>query len=780
MTDEGAAVQMRRIVVVGWLVAAWTWAARADEGTWRLWYERPATLDARGWECASLPVGNGWFGVSVFGGVARERLQFTEPTFLTRRPHRSGRLPGNLPDTLDAWIETGHGGTPTNYVRWLDLEDACAGVAYTSGGVRYTRECFASYPDRVFALRLSADRSGALAFVLRAEIPFPEPFASDGGRSPFGRRGTVCAAGNRIDVREESEAFGCRLFARFQVETDGAVVAAADTLSVTGATTAAVYFSVGTNYRLCSETFQVGRAVGTLDEAAVCGRLTAAARKGYAALRAVHVADYRALSGRSELRLAHDSADARLATDVLRARRARTSVYLHQLYWRYGKYLLVSASRPGTLPASLQGVWAGPLKETPWGSGYWYNINVQMNYWPAFVCNLAECFQAFADFNAAWQPTTRPAAIDYLRRHVPARAPASDEAPDLWSVGTSVYPYEVEGAPGGHSGPGTLGLTTRLYGDWWAFTRDRAALETYIWPTLRGAGEFLRRCVVETNGLWLAAFSASPEQRIQADQTRWGAPGTYFHGIGCAFDQQMLYENARDLVAVAAVLGRADDPVVRAVKAQMEKYDPVCVGASGQVKEFREETAYGDIGERHHRHISQLCGLMPGTQITAATPTALAAARRTLDLRGDKSTGWALAHRLCAWARVGDGARAYRLLGTLLATRTNDNLWDMHPPFQIDGNLGATAGIAEMLLQSHETTPDGRTLIRLLPALPSAWGTEGAVRGLCARGGYTVSFAWRDGRVVPSSVCVVGKPDSPGYVLSDGVSATSHVKGTCP
>ena len=737
----------------------------------RLWYDRPAPLDAHGWEQESLPLGNGWFGVSVFGGVARERLTFTEPTFLTRRPHRSGSFPGNLPDTLDAWIETAHV-APTNYVRWLDLENALAGVAYTAGGVRFTRECFASYPDRVFALRLSSDRAGALAFTLRGEIPFPEPFAADGGDGPFGRRGTVTAAGNRIDVREEAEAFGCRLFAQFRVETDGAVAVVSNALAVTRATSAVVLFAVGTNYRLCPEAFRAERAVGTLDEAAIVARLDAAARKGYAALRAAHVADYRALAGCSEIHLAHDPADAALPTDVLRAQKARTSAYLHQLYWRYGKYLLVSASRPGTLPASLQGVWAGPLKETPWGSGYWYNINVQMNYWPAFRCNLAECFQALAAFNAAWQPATRAAAVDYLRRHVPANAPKPDEAPGLWSVGTAVYPYTVEGAPGGHSGPGTLGLTTKLYGDWWAFTRDRTALEAYIWPTLRGAAAFLQRCVVETNGLWLAAFSASPEQRVQRGQERWGVPGAYFHGLGCAFDQQMIYENARDLIAVAAELGRTDDPVVQTAQAQLSKYDPVVLGASGQIKEFREETNYGDIGEPHHRHISQLCGLMPGTQITAATPAWLAAARRTLDLRGDRSTGWALAHRLCAWARCGEGARAYALLGNLLADRTNANLWDMHPPFQIDGNLGATAGIVEMLLQSHETTADGQVVIRLLPALPPAWAESGSVRGLCARGGYTVAFDWRDGRVVSSSV--VGLPDSPGFVLKEGHATSQH------
>ena len=431
------------------------------------------------------------------------------------------------------------------------------------------------------------------------------------------------------------------------------------------------------------------------------------------------------------------------------------SAYLALLHWRLGKYLLASSSRPGGLPGSLQGIWSGPVSKSAWGSGYWHNINVQMLYWPVFSCNLAECFNAYAAYSEAMRPVTRTPAINYLKQENPAalKEPLAD---DFWSIGTAAWPYELQCTPcrpipNGHSGPGTGGLTTALFIDWYDFTQDRDVLEKRAWPALHGMADFLTRCVAETNGLFLATFSASPEQLHKKEVRR--KLGTYCHTVGCAFDQQMIEVNNAALVRYAAILGHGDDPVVKRCQGQLGTYDSVIVGESGQVKEFREEREYGEIGDPKHRHISHLCGLYPCSLINRKTPGWLMAASRTLDLRGDRTHAWAIAHRMCCRARTGEGDKALDGFDRLMHTRCTDTLWaGIGKTQEIDANLGVTAAITEMLVQSHETDGEGRFVIDLLPALPAPWRRHGSFRGLCARGGWTVDCEWRDGYPVKVSV----------------------------
>lgn len=510
------------------------------------------------------------------------------------------------------------------------------------------------------------------------------------------------------------------------------------TITVSDADSALILISVGTNYQLDPQVFLTEKASDKLKgfpdpHAKVSGYLADAAAKSYDELLANHLADYTELYDRVSLDLG--AAEPGITTDkVVDAYPAGdSSRYLEELAFQFGRYMLICSSREGTLPPHLQGIW-NVYARPPWSSQYLHDTNVQMAYAPAFSANLPELFESYVGFFEAFVHRQKEYATEYVKKYNPSQLDKSGD--NGWSGPFWANPYDVPGK-NPIAGFGTGGWISQMFWDYYDFTRDETLLSETVYPVLYEQANFVSRFVKEIDGKLLAKPSSSPEQYLEGKKRR--------ETTGTTFDQQMFYENHHNTLKAAKILGRTGDRLELYEK-QLPLLDPIQVGKSGQIKEFREEEFYADAGrtiDPHHRHTSMLLGSYPGQLISGKTPAWLDAVEKTLALRTRKSNiGWARAERIAFWARVYDGDEAYLFYQDLLEGNFLHNLFNDHrggPLFQADGNYGATAGVVELLLQSQDY------VVTPLPALPGAW-PEGSYRGLLARGNFEVSAQWSDGQ----------------------------------
>ena len=688
------------------------------------------------WEQESYPIGNGYMGANIFGRTDTERIQLTEKTLANEGLYGIG----GLTSFAEIFLDINHP-SPKNYKRSLNLNDAVLNVNYEYENVKYTREYFASYPDNLIVVRLTANKKKKISFTLRAETPYLRT-----NKEKNTRTGKTVVEDDLITLSGNIPHFNVNYEGQIKVINDGGKLTALNAdgkkeIKISNANSVVLLIAAGTNYELSDKVFLEDTNNKKLDvnkypHEKVSNTINSSTIKGFNSIKKEHLIDYQKLFSRVNLVLSSEVP--KLTTKVLveNYKKNSSSIFLEELMFHFGRYLLISSSRKGTLPTGLQGVWS-QYEVTPWTGGYWHNINVQMNYWGAFNTNLAETFTPYLEYFKAYHPKAKTLATEYLEKNNPQSLTKASNN-NGWTIGTGASAYIIV-APGGHSGPGTGGLTSKLFWDYYEFTQDTVYLAETGYPALLGMSQFLSKTLKPTkNGLLLVAPSASPEQKHM---------GENYISKGTTFDQGLVWETYNDLLKASKIIGTNDD-FINTVRNQINKLDPIIIGASGQIKEFREEEKYGDIGDPKHRHVSHLCPIYPGTLINSNKPTWTEAVSIVLDLRGNKTTGWAMAHRMNIRARTKEAEKAHEVYSLFLKERTLPNLWTVHPPFQIDGNLGTMAGVAEMLIQSHEN------FIELLPALPKAWET-GSYNGLVARGNFELSVNWKKSKI--SSFKVLSK-----------------------